>query len=67
MSLKKKDPKRRALIANLRKEGNYMINRPVYQTQIEEEIFPCIHCKGLYKKKSLHRHIKKCFLNQKKK
>lgn len=75
-SLPKGSYERKKLIDYLRKQGNISIYsekiiRPVerpskYKSKTISylDFLPCKYCKGLYKKKSLSRHAKKCFFNK---
>lgn len=60
--------RRKIAIQNLRKKGNYLIERPVRNTlHSEAEDYPRIFCWGLYKKSSLRYHMTKCPKNTTKK
>lgn len=73
-SLPTGNAQRKVLFDLLRKQGNYSIyqenilrpvQRPSSSTAIDPTLIflPCIYCKGLYRKQSLHRHAKKCRSN----
>ncbi|XP_050519622.1 uncharacterized protein LOC126893457 isoform X1 [Diabrotica virgifera virgifera] len=77
LSLDKKDPKRKYFIDKIRKEGDFCIGKsvPVFRRNVlsnsdesstNSNMLPCIHCKGYYAKKSLRRHIRRCYFNEKK-
>ncbi|KAK9871424.1 hypothetical protein WA026_012801 [Henosepilachna vigintioctopunctata] len=73
-SMKPNSKQRRNAIIALAKEGNFLFNktstilRPVrrverYDDSSNEDYLPCSYCLGSYKKKSLHRHAKRCNQN----
>ncbi|KAF5307703.1 hypothetical protein FQR65_LT18362 [Abscondita terminalis] len=76
LSLSISDPKRKQIINKIRKEGDF-VTGDVVPVQIKEipnnktnsndnnlcKLLPCIHCKGYYAKRTLRRHVKRCFFN----
>ncbi len=62
-----KDQKRSILIDKLRKEGNFIVNRPVKNVKYisPRTYLPCVFCKGFYEKNNLWRHARVCVLNPK--
>ncbi|KAF5275326.1 hypothetical protein FQR65_LT16723 [Abscondita terminalis] len=66
-SMPPKNLKRKILISNLRKKGNYLINldkciKPIKKSNFpgDVEYVPCKHCLGFYRPKQLWRHVRKC-------
>jgi hypothetical protein len=69
LSFPKQSKERRAIIGLLRNKAHFTEflsgnKRPIYgNSKPDTEHYPCIHCKGLYSKKYLARHSRKCIAN----
>lgn len=66
MQMDKKSKKRKEAINKLRKEGDFCANEIVPVSMIrtaDPNYIACKYCRGFYSKKSLRRHVKKCYFN----
>lgn len=78
LDMPKGDKSRKIMLSSLRKEGNFslieekQIIRPVQRLNLAKadeeqpvsDFMPCPFCKGVYRKSSLTKHVKKCPQNQ---
>ncbi|XP_012549781.2 uncharacterized protein LOC105842288 [Bombyx mori] len=70
LSIPKKNPKRKKLLTDLRKKGNYILNsaqcvKPMKKTahSTVDDYLPCTKCLGFYSRRQLWKHRKTCTEN----
>lgn len=67
LSLPPKSLKRKKLLDKVRKEGDFCTSSVVpvlnIPTKQSSEYIICVFCMGYYSRKSLRKHVKKCFFN----